>query len=121
MKSLLSSSLLGLLPFGIAVLNVRARILFTNTYASEFLRASPDLHAPQGGLQSRSAAHKRVLSEALNKFACPDAAPVPIGFSIARTEKSLRVLKPGGKLISISGPPDPEFAKDLGSTWILRD
>jgi NADPH:quinone reductase-like Zn-dependent oxidoreductase len=36
-------------------------------------------------------------------------------------EKSLRVLKPGGKLISISGPPDPEFAKDLGSTWILRD
>ncbi|MEO6977967.1 MAG: NADP-dependent oxidoreductase, partial [Mucilaginibacter sp.] len=25
-------------------------------------------------------------------------------------EKSLRVLKPGGKLISISGPPDPDFA-----------
>ena len=35
-------------------------------------------------------------------------------------EKSLRVLKPGGKLISISGPPDPDFAKDQGSTWILR-
>jgi NADPH:quinone reductase-like Zn-dependent oxidoreductase len=35
-------------------------------------------------------------------------------------EKSLRVLKPGGKLISISGPPDPEFAKDMGSSWILR-
>ena len=35
-------------------------------------------------------------------------------------EKSLRVLKPGGKLISISGPPDPDFAKDIGSTWILR-
>ncbi|MBB1492923.1 MULTISPECIES: NADP-dependent oxidoreductase [unclassified Paracoccus (in: a-proteobacteria)] len=26
-------------------------------------------------------------------------------------EKSLNVLKPGGKLISISGPPDPAFAK----------
>src|SRR5213080_2373965 len=26
-------------------------------------------------------------------------------------EKSLRVLKPGGKLISISGPPDPDFAR----------
>ena len=25
-------------------------------------------------------------------------------------EKSLRVLKPGGRLISISGPPDPDFA-----------
>lgn len=35
-------------------------------------------------------------------------------------EKSLQVLKPGGKLISISGPPDPDFAKDMGSTWILR-
>ena len=35
-------------------------------------------------------------------------------------EKSLRVLKPGGKLISISGPPDPDFAKDLGRGWMLR-
>ena len=34
-------------------------------------------------------------------------------------EKSLRVLKPGGKLISISGPPDPDFAKEIGSTWIV--
>jgi NADPH:quinone reductase-like Zn-dependent oxidoreductase len=35
-------------------------------------------------------------------------------------EKSLRVLKPGGKLISLSGPPDPTFAKDLGASWILK-
>jgi NADPH:quinone reductase-like Zn-dependent oxidoreductase len=35
-------------------------------------------------------------------------------------EKSLRVLKPGGKLISISGPPDPDFAKKLGASWFLR-
>jgi alcohol dehydrogenase len=35
-------------------------------------------------------------------------------------EKSLRVLKPGGKLISLSGPPDPAFAKDRGLSWILR-
>jgi NADPH:quinone reductase-like Zn-dependent oxidoreductase len=34
-------------------------------------------------------------------------------------EKSLRVLKPGGKLISISAPPDPDFAKEIGSTWIV--
>ncbi len=33
--------------------------------------------------------------------------------------KSLRVLKPGGTLISISGPPDPDFAKEIGSSWIL--
>lgn len=35
-------------------------------------------------------------------------------------KKSLRVLKPGGKLISISGPPDPEFARYLGLSWILE-
>jgi NADPH:quinone reductase-like Zn-dependent oxidoreductase len=34
-------------------------------------------------------------------------------------KKSLRVLKPGGKLISISGPPDPAFAKEIGSSWIF--
>ena len=35
-------------------------------------------------------------------------------------KKSLRVLKPGGNLISISGPPDPEFARQLGSNRILE-
>lgn len=32
--------------------------------------------------------------------------------------KSVRVLKPGGQLISISGPPDPAFAKALGSAFL---
>ncbi len=35
-------------------------------------------------------------------------------------EKSLRVLKPGGELISISGPPDPDFARENGSGWLLQ-
>jgi alcohol dehydrogenase len=34
-------------------------------------------------------------------------------------DKSLRVLKPGGILISISGPPDPAFAKEIGASRIL--
>ena len=34
--------------------------------------------------------------------------------------KSLEVLKPGGKLISISGPPDPDFAKSRGAGWFLK-
>ena len=34
-------------------------------------------------------------------------------------KKSLRVLKPGGKLISISGPPDPAFAKAIGAPWFV--
>jgi NADPH:quinone reductase-like Zn-dependent oxidoreductase len=35
-------------------------------------------------------------------------------------QKSLRVLKPGGKLISISGPPDPEFAQDIKAPWLVK-
>jgi NADPH:quinone reductase-like Zn-dependent oxidoreductase len=35
-------------------------------------------------------------------------------------EKSLEVLKPGGKLISISGPPDVAFAQENGSNWFLQ-
>jgi NADPH:quinone reductase-like Zn-dependent oxidoreductase len=35
-------------------------------------------------------------------------------------EKSLKILKPGGKLISISGPPDMAFAKESGLNWFLQ-
>lgn len=35
-------------------------------------------------------------------------------------EKSLHVLKPGGKLISISGPPDPEFAEKQKLNMVLK-
>lgn len=35
-------------------------------------------------------------------------------------EKSLRVLKPGGLATSISGPPDPAFAKRLGLNPVLK-
>ncbi len=35
-------------------------------------------------------------------------------------EKSLRVLKPGGKLISISGPPDPAFGQESGAPGFVQ-
>jgi NADPH:quinone reductase-like Zn-dependent oxidoreductase len=35
-------------------------------------------------------------------------------------EKSLRVLGPGGRLVSISGPPDPDFAKEIGAPWFVK-
>lgn len=35
-------------------------------------------------------------------------------------EKSLSALKPGGRLISISGPPDVEFAKNAGLPGLLK-
>lgn len=34
--------------------------------------------------------------------------------------KSLRVLRPDGRLISISGPPDPEFAEEIGAPWFAK-
>ncbi|MBT9501101.1 MAG: NADP-dependent oxidoreductase [Burkholderiaceae bacterium] len=35
-------------------------------------------------------------------------------------DTSLRVLKRGGTLISISGPPDPEFGKQIGAPGFVR-
>lgn len=34
--------------------------------------------------------------------------------------KSLRVLRPGGKVIGITGPPDPAFAREAGLNPVLR-
>ena len=35
-------------------------------------------------------------------------------------DKSLKVLKTGGQLISISGPPTPQFAQERGAPWAIR-
>lgn len=35
-------------------------------------------------------------------------------------EKSLQVLKHGGRVISISGPPDADFARNIQANWLLR-
>lgn len=38
----------------------------------------------------------------------------------AALAKSLNVLKPGGKLVSISGPPDPDFAAQKGLNPLVK-
>jgi NADPH:quinone reductase-like Zn-dependent oxidoreductase len=35
-------------------------------------------------------------------------------------DRSLHVLKAGGRLISISGPPDPDFAEEIGAPWFVK-
>lgn len=35
-------------------------------------------------------------------------------------QKSLGVLKAGGHLVSISGPPDPRFAEDIKAPWFVK-
>jgi alcohol dehydrogenase len=35
-------------------------------------------------------------------------------------EKSLQVLRRGGRLISISGPPDPEFGQEIGAPGFVK-
>ncbi|WP_433797114.1 NADP-dependent oxidoreductase [Actinoplanes sp. CA-252034] len=34
--------------------------------------------------------------------------------------KSMSILKPGGKVIGIAGPPDPDFAREIGGSPVLR-
>ena len=36
-------------------------------------------------------------------------------------EKSMKILQPNGKVISISGPPDVAFAKETGLNWFLTN
>lgn len=35
-------------------------------------------------------------------------------------EKSLNILKAGGRVISISGPPTPEFAEAIHANWLVK-
>ena len=35
-------------------------------------------------------------------------------------KQSIGILGPGGQVISISGPPDPAFAKTIGANWFVR-
>ncbi len=35
-------------------------------------------------------------------------------------EQSLHVLRRGGRLVSISGPPDPDFAGEIGAPWFVK-
>jgi len=38
----------------------------------------------------------------------------------ATLKKSMNVLRPQGRLISISGPPDPAFAAEIKAPWIVK-
>ncbi|WP_322749852.1 MULTISPECIES: NADP-dependent oxidoreductase [unclassified Frankia] len=35
-------------------------------------------------------------------------------------DRSLQVLKPGGTVISVAGPPDPTYARELGANPVIR-
>ncbi|GAA2404275.1 NADP-dependent oxidoreductase [Mycolicibacterium llatzerense] len=34
-------------------------------------------------------------------------------------DKSFQVVKPGGRVISVAGPPEPDFAREFGVNWLL--
>lgn len=38
----------------------------------------------------------------------------------ATLHKSLRVLRPGGIVVGIAGPPDPAFAREIGANPVVR-
>lgn len=39
---------------------------------------------------------------------------------IKTLEKSLNILNAGGKAISISGPPTPDLAREIGASWFVK-
>ncbi|MUL48231.1 NADP-dependent oxidoreductase [Mycobacterium sp. CBMA293] len=34
-------------------------------------------------------------------------------------DKSFQVVRPGGTVISVAGPPEPDFAREFGANWLL--
>ena len=70
---------------------------------------------------------RRLGADVVVDYRTEDFAKVLSGYDVVLNsldagtlERSLAVLKPGGKLISISGPPDPAFAKAQGLNGVLR-
>jgi alcohol dehydrogenase len=77
--------------------------------------------APNTGLM------KQLGADIVIDYRKDDFAAVLKGFDVVldtqggnTLERSLRVLRPGGKLIGIAGPPDPDFARQIGASWFLK-
>jgi NADPH:quinone reductase-like Zn-dependent oxidoreductase len=70
---------------------------------------------------------KRLGADIVVDYKTQDFATVLSGYDVVLNslgketlEASLRVLKPGGTLISISGPPDVAFAREQGLNWLVQ-
>jgi alcohol dehydrogenase len=70
---------------------------------------------------------QRLGADVIVDYKSQDFADVLNGYDVVLNSqdnktlvKSLRVLKSGGKLISISGPPDPEFAKEAAVPGFVK-
>ncbi|MBC9712764.1 NADP-dependent oxidoreductase [Streptomyces sp. TRM66268-LWL] len=70
---------------------------------------------------------KELGAEVVVDYRTQDFAEVLDGYDLVldtlggeTLEKSLRVLRPGGRVISIAGPPDADFARELGLNPVLR-
>lgn len=70
---------------------------------------------------------KRLGADIVIDYTTQDFEAVLDGFDVvlhsqdnATLDRSLRVLKRGGRLVSISGPPDPAFGDEIGAPWFVR-
>lgn len=70
---------------------------------------------------------RRLGADVVIDYTKEDFAKVLSGYDVVlhsldkeTLQKSLAVLKPGGKLISISGPPDVAFARENALPWLLQ-
>ena len=82
----MKAPVLDMLPFGVVLLNSRAKILSANAYARRLLSAGGDLKEEGGVLRTRSNTHNRALTAALQRLSGP-CAGMPTAFSIARANR----------------------------------
>lgn len=69
---------------------------------------------------------KELGADIVIDYKTQDFAAEPSGYDVVldtqggeTLERSLAVLKPGGTVISVVGPPEPTFAKEFGLNWLL--
>ena len=101
---------LNVLPFGVAVVNSRARVLFANGPARRIFASNGALSANGNVLCARSPIHGRALANGIEELSCnPDAQPIGFRLGGPETAPLLTMLcrMPEQEDQAMSGGPTP--------------
>jgi len=74
------------LPIGVAIIDQRAKVRYSNRHLSELLRACPELTLTRGTLTIHSTGHQDAFARALAQFAS-GSADAPVAFAISRPHR----------------------------------
>jgi NADPH:quinone reductase-like Zn-dependent oxidoreductase len=85
------------------------------------------IHAGAGGLGSNADFVRELGADVVVDYRTQNFEQLLEGYDLVldslggeNLEKSLRILRPGGRAIGLSGPPDPAFARQAGLNPALR-